>query len=380
MAVLACISILTLGAVLPAYAEVTSLKTNAGFYTPSTKIIFTGTVATEDIGKVVYLAIHDSTGKFLSPLQGTMSNPDGTFTFSITPNPQYTVKGIYNATAFIAQESAGQKASFAFSPDGSPLKSSPPTNLKATTVSSTEVDLTWGVPQNNGGAPVSGYTIERNDGNGFVGILTLQGTSYQDVGLTPSKSYSYRVYATNSAGPSDPSNVVTATTFSVQPPATPPTTTPPTSSGSSSSSSTPSLDDLVKQRIEQAKKLQEQLQSQTGQKKNVQLNEKVGIGESVVQNNPSAPSSQNNGKSPQFDFGSIIYPVIAVIGAGIVGSILYLRKIGVLPQQTSMKQKYAEPEIAEQEDHAMMILKNRLAKGELTLEQFHSIKEVLLEP
>ena len=167
----------------------------------------------------------------------------------------------------------------------------------------------------------------------------------------------------------------TATTFSVQPPVTPPTTTPPTSSGSSS---TPSLDDLIKQRIEQAKKLQEQLQ--TGQKKNVQLSENVGIGESVAPSNPSTPSNQNNGQSPQFDFGSILYPVIAVIGAGIVGSILYLRKIGVLPQQTSIKQKFAEPEIAEQEDYAMMILKNRLAKGELTLEQFHSIKEVLLEP
>lgn len=373
MAVLACISILTLGAVLPAYAEVTSLKTNAGFYTPSTKIIFTGTVATEDIGKVVYLAIHDSTGKFLSPLQGSMANPDGTFTFTITPNPQYTAKGIYNATAFIAQESAGQKASFVFSPDGSPLKSSPPTNLRTTTISSTEVDLNWGLPQNNGGAPVSGYTIERNDGNGFVAILTVQATSYHDAGLVPSKNYSYRVSAINSAGTSDPSNVATATTFSVQP-----TTPPPTSSGSTGSTSTPSLDDLIKQRIEQAKKLQEQLQ--TGQKKNVQLNEKVGISESVAPSNPSAPSNQNNGQSPQFDFGNILYPVIAVIGAGIVGSILYLRKIGVFPQQTSIKQKYAEPEIAEQEDYAMMILKNRLAKGELTLEQFHSIKEVLLEP
>ncbi len=373
IAVLACISILILSAVLPAYAEVTSLKTNAGFYTPSTKMYFTGTVAKDDIGKVVYLAIHDSTGKFLSPLQGTMSNPDGTFAFTVTPDQQYTVKGIYNATAFVAQESAGQKTTFVFSPDGSPLKSSPPLNLQATTRSSTEIDLSWSAPQNNGGAPISGYTIERNDGNGFVAILTVQGTAYQDTGLTPSKNYSYRISATNSAGPSDPSNVATGTTFSVQPPST---TQPPASSGSSS---TPSLEDLIQQRIEQAKKLQEQLHSQTGQQQNIQLNEKVGLGDSIAQNTPT-PNNQNNGSLPQFNFGNILYPAIAVIGAGIVGAILYLRKIGVFPQQITTKQKFKEPEIAEQEDYAMMIPKNRLAKGELTLDQFHSIKEVLLEP
>src|SRR5437867_453252 len=134
------ILLLISSALLPAFAEVTSLKTNAIFYTPGTKIYFTGTVAKDDAGKVVYLAIHDSTGKFISPLQGAMSNADGTFAFTLTPNQQFSIKGVYNATAFIANESAGKITSFIFSPDGSPMVPSPPIGLTAASRSSNEID------------------------------------------------------------------------------------------------------------------------------------------------------------------------------------------------------------------------------------------------
>ena len=375
MAALACISILTLGAVLPAYAEVTTLTTNSAFYKGGSKIYFSGTIASDDPSGVT-LTIFNPSGQFIL-LSSAIAGSDHTFQIivdtSMSDNQQkFSTKGVYNATAFIANKQNGKTVSFVFSPDGSAMAPSFPVGLTAGVSTSNVITLNWQAPTNNGGSPVTGYKIERNDGSGFIAIQNVQLTTFQDSNVSPSKSYSYRVSAINPAGTSDPSNTITISTFAASPP---PSSNPSTPSSSQSGSS-PSLDELIQQRIEQAKKLQQQIQS-SGKQQNVKLSEQIGLGDSIVQNNMQG-SSQNG--LPQIDFGSMIYPIIAVIGAGIVAAIFYLRKIGIFPQQSQVKQKYETPEIAEQEDYAMMILKNRLAKGEISLDQFQSIKEVLLEP
>jgi len=75
-----------------------------------------------------------------------------------------------------------------------------PTNLVATAVSSTQVNLTWTASTDNVG--VTGYKVERCQGTGcsnFAQIATTTTTSYNDTGLTASTSYSYRVRATDAA-------------------------------------------------------------------------------------------------------------------------------------------------------------------------------------
>ena len=134
---------------IPAYAEVSSLKVNRTFFGPGSTIYFTGTVDAGDAGKIVNLAIHDPTGKFISPLQSAFTSANGTFQVTITTNQQYSVKGSYNATAFIAQESAGKVVSFIFSPDGSPIAPNAPTSLTASSKSSSEIDLRWIAPTIN---------------------------------------------------------------------------------------------------------------------------------------------------------------------------------------------------------------------------------------
>ncbi len=384
IAVLACTSILIFGSIFPAYAEVSSLKTNSNFYKGGSKIYFSGTIGDADPSGVT-LVIFNPGGQFIL-LSSAIAGSDHTFQIivdtSISDNQQkFSAKGIYNATAFIANQQNGKTVSFIYSPDGSTMAPSVPIALTASVSTSNAITLNWSPPINDGGSSVSGYKIERNDGSGFTAIQNVQSTTYQDTNLLPAKSYSYRVSAVNSAGTSDPSNVVTISTFSQTPTSTPSSSSNPDSSGSSSSTSSPSLEDLIQQRIEQAKKIQEQL-AQAGKSQNLNLVDNMIIGDSIapsyLKNNPSLQSQNNN--PIQFDFGSIFYPIIAVIGAGIVGAILYLRKIGVFPEQNLKKQRHEEPAIAEQEDYAMMILKNRLAKGEITLEQFQSLKEVLLEP
>jgi hypothetical protein len=93
----------------------------------------------------------------------------------------------------------------------------PPTGLTATPASSSEIDLSWTAPSDNGGSAITGYVIERSTDSGstWSTISSNTGsafTTYSDTGLVPSTGYTYRVSAINSVGTSSPSNTASATT------------------------------------------------------------------------------------------------------------------------------------------------------------------------
>ncbi len=104
-----------------------------------------------------------------------------------------------------------------------------PTNLTATAASSTQINLSW----TDNSANETGFRIERAPGGTttFTEIATVgvNVTTYQNMGLTASTSYSYRVWAYNGAGNSNYSNIVTAGTQGIQYP--PSLTGPSTSTG-----------------------------------------------------------------------------------------------------------------------------------------------------
>jgi hypothetical protein len=88
----------------------------------------------------------------------------------------------------------------------------PPSNLKTTVVSATQINLAW---QNNA-ANQTGVKIERStDGTTFSLVTTVDATatSYSDINLAGSTTYTYRVRATNSIGDSAPSATASGTTF-----------------------------------------------------------------------------------------------------------------------------------------------------------------------
>src|SRR3989442_9075860 len=94
-----------------------------------------------------------------------------------------------------------------------------PTSLTATPVSGSQINLTWSDNATN----EDGFRIEQCQGAGcsaFVEIATVPAnvTTYPDVGLTLSASYSYRVRAYNAAGTSGYSNAATATTVELAAP------------------------------------------------------------------------------------------------------------------------------------------------------------------
>jgi hypothetical protein len=97
----------------------------------------------------------------------------------------------------------------------------PPTGLAASAVSTSQINLKWNAPSNNGGSAITGYKTERltNGGSTWSILVSNTGstsTTYSDTGLASSTTYTYRVSAINGIGTSSPSNTASATT-SAQP-------------------------------------------------------------------------------------------------------------------------------------------------------------------
>ena len=93
-------------------------------------------------------------------------------------------------------------------PDTTPP--SVPAGPTATTISSSQINLSWTASTDNVG--VAGYRVYRNG----VQITTVTNTTYQDTGLSPSTTYSYIIVAYDGAGnTSVPSSSASATTQGV---------------------------------------------------------------------------------------------------------------------------------------------------------------------
>jgi FtsP/CotA-like multicopper oxidase with cupredoxin domain len=82
-----------------------------------------------------------------------------------------------------------------------------PTGLTGTNATATSIALSWTAPVNNGGASIIRYIVQSStdggsswSGWGYPPITSPAGTAWTWVGLTPGRSYRFRVIALNSAG------------------------------------------------------------------------------------------------------------------------------------------------------------------------------------
>jgi len=103
----------------------------------------------------------------------------------------------------------------------------PPTNLNATAVSTSQINLTWTAPVNSTQDQVNGYKIEiRPSCSGSFSVLvtntTNTTTTYSNTGLAAGICYEYKVFAHNPVGTSLASNNAIATTLNLPPPTSPP--------------------------------------------------------------------------------------------------------------------------------------------------------------
>ncbi len=89
-----------------------------------------------------------------------------------------------------------------------------PSGLAASSVTSSQVGLSWTASvDNTGGSGVAGYRVYRSDLSGPLNTSLVTGTSYTDTTVSPSTSYTYAVSAVDNAGnESAKSSAVTVTT------------------------------------------------------------------------------------------------------------------------------------------------------------------------
>jgi chitodextrinase len=148
-----------------------------------------------------------------------------TFTqIATTPGTSYTNASLNGSTSYTyqvrAKDAAGNlspysSAATAVTPAAQDTQApTPPTNLAASAVTSTQINLTWTSSTDNVG--VTNYQVERCQGAGcstFTQIGTTSVASFPNTGLTASTIYNYRVRATDAANNlSGYSNAATATT------------------------------------------------------------------------------------------------------------------------------------------------------------------------
>jgi fibronectin type 3 domain-containing protein/regulation of enolase protein 1 (concanavalin A-like superfamily) len=103
----------------------------------------------------------------------------------------------------------------AFRPEGSGAPN-PPSNLVATPLSQTTINLTW----NDNSSDETGFKIQRStNGGGFVTIFTTGAgaTNYTDASAQAGNTYTYQIVATNASGDSAPSNAQSVTTTTPAP-------------------------------------------------------------------------------------------------------------------------------------------------------------------
>jgi len=114
---LTVIVILVFSIIVPAYAEVTSFNIDKINHILGDEITFSGTVEEGLLG-FVSIVIRDQTNEFVLLTQALIKQ-DNTFQRIIDINQKFTKFGLYNATAFIFNMTAGESITFELFVEGS---------------------------------------------------------------------------------------------------------------------------------------------------------------------------------------------------------------------------------------------------------------------
>ena len=124
---------------------------------------------------------------------------------------------VYPSVLSAARVSAHYQAGIGAAPDPT-VKD--PSNLTATALSSSQINLSWNDNSTNEGE----FVIERDTSAAFPAPVKMtawsDSTTFSDLALSPNTTYYYRVKAKNATDSSGYSNTASATTLAIQPPPT----------------------------------------------------------------------------------------------------------------------------------------------------------------
>ena len=190
--------------------------------TGPTQVNLSWTASTDNVGVTGYF-VQRCSGSGCTNFAQVASLPGNTTSYndtSVSPSTTYNYQ-IVATDAASNLSSPSNSANATTQADTTPPTA--PTNLAATVVSNTQINLTWTASTDNVG--VTNYLVQRCAAPGCsnfaqIGATGGPGTTYNDTSASASTSYTYQVIATDAANnPSLPSNISTAITTG--PPAAP---------------------------------------------------------------------------------------------------------------------------------------------------------------
>src|SRR3989344_1578306 len=181
----------------------------------------------------------NATCKYATSANTAYSSMANTFSTTGGTSHSTTISGLSNGSSYIyyirCQDTASTPNAnsddysisfFVAAPAGDTIPPTQPTNLTATPISQSQINLTWSASTDNVG--VTGYKIYRCQGTGCTPttqLATAPSTSYQDTNLSSATTYTYTVSAydaaNNESSQSTSANATTQSTPSSD-------TTPPT--------------------------------------------------------------------------------------------------------------------------------------------------------
>lgn len=142
---------------------------------------------------------------------GTFIGTDTSFPYSLSWTE--SAQGTYGLTAKAVDNQGTMSTSAVVSVTVGPAAApAAPTNLQATQILTTRVDMSWSDSAGN----ETGFEIERSTDNVTflkIGTVGVNQTTYSATGLTKNKTYYFRVRATGTGGNSTYSNVLKAKTL-----------------------------------------------------------------------------------------------------------------------------------------------------------------------
>jgi len=97
------------------------------------------------------------------------------------------------------------------------VPASAPKNLVYTNLTESSVSLGWGLPESNGGSPITDYRVEVSS-NGVNSWTVIPHSAFNSRGfnvsnLLPGRTYQFRIYAVTSVGVGEVSSILTLTTL-----------------------------------------------------------------------------------------------------------------------------------------------------------------------
>lgn len=168
----------------------------------SSSIALNWTASSDDVGVTGYKIFRNG-----SQISTSTANAFSDTGLSSSKTYTYNVSA-YDAAGNESAQSSSATATTLATNASDTIAPSTPTNLIATAVSSTQINLTWYASTDN--IEIAGYEVWR----GTSKIATVTITAYSDGGLAASTSYTYKVKAIDVANNvSAASNVATATTY-----------------------------------------------------------------------------------------------------------------------------------------------------------------------